>query len=302
MIKIDMTDKAKSEFKGNILGKFKALKKNSELKSYINRLEKQLKEIKLSEFDNVITLESLITMDFNKLKIIKKYIDEKNITFDKDIDLYEEFINRRIRIEHIKNLNISVCPYCNRNYIVNFEVQGNQIISTAELDHFFPKSEYPCFAISIYNLVPCCHTCNHIKSNKNINICSPLDTSISDKILFKYTPKNSDYLHSEEGFKLECDTFEQSDENEIKNTLELFHIISIYQKHKDLILELIQKSQIYTESYIDELLQNYQGKVFNNREDLLRLIIGVYVDEKDINKRPLSKLLIDISKSLGLLY
>ena len=91
-------------------------------------------------------------------------------------------------------------------------------------------------------------------------------------------------------------------ENEIKNTLELFHIISIYQKHKDLILELIQKSQIYTESYIDELLQNYQGKVFNNREDLLRLIIGVYVDEKDINKRPLSKLLIDISKSLGLLY
>lgn len=122
MIKIDMTDKAKSEFKGNILGKLKALKKNSELKSYINRLEKQLKEIKLSEFDNVITLESLITMDFNKLKIIKKYIDEKNITFDKDIDLYEEFINRRIRIEHINNLNISVCPYCNRNYIVNFEV------------------------------------------------------------------------------------------------------------------------------------------------------------------------------------
>ncbi len=302
MIKIDMTDKAKSEFKGNILGKLKALKKNSKLKSYINRLEKQLKEIKLSEFNNVITLESLITMDFNKLKIIKKYIDEKNITFDKDIDLYEEFINRKIRIEHIKNLNISVCPYCNRNYIVNFEMQSNQIISTAELDHFFPKSEYPCFAISIYNLVPCCHTCNHIKSNKNINIFSPLDTSINDKILFKYTPKNSDYLHSEEDFKLECDIFEQSGENEIKNTLELFHIINIYQKHKDLILELIQKSQIYTESYIDELLQNYQGKIFNNREDLLRLIIGVYVDEKDINKKPLSKLLIDISKSLGLLY
>ena len=272
------------------------------MKSYINRLEKQLKEIKLSEFNNVITLESLITMDFNKLKIIKKYIDEKNITFDKDIDLYEEFINRKIRIEHIKNLNISVCPYCNRNYIVNFEMQSNQIISTAELDHFFSKSEYPCFAISIYNLVPCCHTCNHIKSNKNINICSPLDTSINDKILFKYTPKNSDYLHSEEDFKLECDIFEQSGENEIKNTLELFHIINIYQKHKDLILELIQKSQIYTESYIDELLQNYQGKIFNNREDLLRLIIGVYVDEKDINKKPLSKLLIDISKSLGLLY
>ena len=34
MIKIDMTDKAKSEFKGNILGKLKALKKNSKLKSF----------------------------------------------------------------------------------------------------------------------------------------------------------------------------------------------------------------------------------------------------------------------------
>lgn len=84
--------------------------------------------------------------------------------------------------------------------------------------------------------------------------------------------------------------------------MDIFKIKELYEGHKDLILELIQKSQIYTESYIDELLQNYQGKVFNNREDLLRLIIGVYVDEKDINKRPLSKLLIDISKSLGLLY
>ena len=56
MIKIDMTDKAKSEFKGNILGKLKALKKNSKLKSYINRLEKQFKEIKLSEYNNVISL------------------------------------------------------------------------------------------------------------------------------------------------------------------------------------------------------------------------------------------------------
>ena len=75
----------------------------------------------------------------------------------------------------------------------------------------------------------------------------------------------------------------------------------IYQNHKDIALELIQKTQIYNESYIDELYQKYEGTLFKNREDVLRHITGGYIEDKDINKRPLSKLIKDISEELDLI-
>jgi len=40
---------------------------------------------------------------------------------------------------------------------------------------------------------------------------------------------------------------------------------------------------------------------FKNREDLQRLISGGYVSDDEIGKRPLSKLVKDISNELGLL-
>jgi hypothetical protein len=75
----------------------------------------------------------------------------------------------------------------------------------------------------------------------------------------------------------------------------------LYQNHKDIVLELIQKAQIYNQSYIDELYQNYEGTLFKNREDLLRLVTCGYVTDEDLHKRPLSKLIKDISQELDLL-
>jgi ribosomal protein S6 len=41
--------------------------------------------------------------------------------------------------------------------------------------------------------------------------------------------------------------------------------------------------------------------LFKNREDVLRLLIGNYVNEEDLGKRPLAKLIKDISDALGLI-
>ena len=65
-------------------------------------------------------------------------------------------------------------------------------------------------------------------------------------------------------------------------------------------LELIQKQAIYNESYLDELLTQYEGTLFKNREDLQRLILGGYISDDEIGKRPLSKLTRDISVELRL--
>ena len=76
----------------------------------------------------------------------------------------------------------------------------------------------------------------------------------------------------------------------------------LYQAQHPLIeIELIQKREIYPDSYIDDLFHQYEGTLFKNREDLLRIITGGYIDDIDINKRPLSKLIKDISEELDLI-
>ena len=116
--------------------------------------------------------------------------------------------------------------------------------------------------------------------------------------------KNSTFLFSEDGFDLKYKFAKDvgSDEKRrITNNRKDFELKDLYSNHKDIALELIQKAQIYNESYIDELYQKYEGTLFKNREDVLRHITGGYIEDKDINKRPLSKLIKDISEELDLI-
>lgn len=170
--------------------------------------------------------------------------------------------------------------------------------ATAQLDHFFDKKTYPYFAVSIYNLVPSCQTCNQRKSTKQNAIYHPFVESFSSDVKFKLQVKDCNFLYDVNSLTIEQEVLN----NEVKanSHLETFNIENLYNEHKDIVLELIQKSQIYNESYIDELIQNYEGTIFKNREDLLRLITCGYINAKDLHKRPLSKLIKDISEELGL--
>ena len=100
-----------------------------------------------------------------------------------------------------------------------------------------------------------------------------------------------------------CLTIKPFDNNDkvTQNTIDTFRLETLYDEHKDIVLELIKKAEIYNESYVDELFQKYEGTLFKNREDVLRHITGGYVEDKDINKRPLSKLIKDISEELNLI-
>ena len=58
---------------------------------------------------------------------------------------------------------------------------------------------------------------------------------------------------------------------------------------------------MYNDSYLDALMTQYEGTLFKNKEVLLRLITCGYISDDEINKRPLSKLIKDISEELGLI-
>lgn len=85
---------------------------------------------------------------------LEKIFDYKSFSSLCDGD--EKLIHRLIVM-----LNVEICPYCNRNYITTYQY-GRQ----SEMDHFWPKSRYPYFGISLLNLIPCCKPCNHGKGEK----------------------------------------------------------------------------------------------------------------------------------------
>ncbi|MGM0623723.1 MAG: hypothetical protein ACQESH_06845 [Campylobacterota bacterium] len=125
----------------------------------------------------------------------------------------------------------------------------------------------------------------------------PYQESFNDFAKFKFTIENSSFYHNKDSFSISLETYDDRAE-QIKKE---FGLDTLYNKHKDIVLELIQKAQIYNESYLDELYQNYEGTLFKNREDLLRLVTCAYVSDEDLHRRPLSKLIKDISYELDLL-
>jgi hypothetical protein len=86
-----------------------------------------------------------------------------------------------------------------------------------------------------------------------------------------------------------------------KGNVEIFHLKDVYNQHKDYVLDLIQKNIIYNDSYIESLFKQFEGTLFKNKEDVMRLLSSNYITEEDLGKRPLAKLTRDISEELGLL-
>jgi hypothetical protein len=64
--------------------------------------------------------------------------------------------------ELCKELSGYICPYCNSNFTNTIIINKNGVART-QLDHFLPRSFYPIFAVSLYNLIPACYNCNHSK-------------------------------------------------------------------------------------------------------------------------------------------
>ncbi len=94
--------------------------------------------------------------EYEKLSFSKNERDDIKSFF---IRGYRHFPNK----DFLNLLNIDTCIYCNRNYTLDFKNLNN---ARAELDHWLPTSDFPILALSFNNLIPSCHSCNHIKLNK----------------------------------------------------------------------------------------------------------------------------------------
>lgn len=249
------------------------------------------------------TLETILKAKPQKLDEIARWFN----TLEKDEQIEYESINKSgygnfsnkkkeyNAYDLAKSLNISACPYCNRNYTFTV-TQAEKEILRPDIDHFYDKDSYPILALSFYNLIPSCIECNRtLKRTTQFDIDKNLHPYLDDfnsKVKFNYKYEKTDKI------KIELNT---DDEKAVKNIKDL-KLNEIYNEgYTDIVEDLIEKSEIYNESYIDELYTQYEGTLFKNREDLMRHITGGFINDEDINKRPLSKLIKDISEELELI-
>ncbi|WP_199054193.1 hypothetical protein [Aquitalea sp. ASV15] len=92
---------------------------------------------------------------------------DENEDEDEDEDEDDKKINAYRILE--SGLYFRVCPYCHINSIVRSpSTEYLNDMYRPPLDHYYAQSHYPFLALSLGNLIPCCHVCNStFKIQKN---------------------------------------------------------------------------------------------------------------------------------------
>jgi len=252
------------------------------------------------EIENILkanTFQMKLYIEFFKTTYPDSLEDDKELNRILREEIFEkEYKNWGSRKKYgayyfVKALGLNSCPYCNRNY--TFVVDSDNGKLRPEIDHFYPKSIYPFLAMSFYNLIPSCSICNHTKSDKvKEDLENPYDIE-ANSYQFTYTPQSVEFAVVEKE-KYNFDSLEIEISGNQSN-IELFKLKELYKQHKDIVLELLIKKAYYPQSYIDEL-SNFGF----SQDEIYRYLFSNYNQDDDLHKRPLSKLIRDISQELVL--
>ncbi|OAV66517.1 hypothetical protein Barb6_02584 [Bacteroidales bacterium Barb6] len=276
------------------------LSKLNEIKSYKEK-ENSIQNYWIKN-RNRIAIASPI--DFEDIREEFSKLDQSGFSEFKTymINLYEKlFYKRKIGNWLAEKLDVKVCPYCNRQYTFTItkekqkgekQKRKDKKTTRPEFDHFYPQSKYPYLALSFYNLIPSCHTCNHIKGTERIGI-NPYLSEFGDKCKFVLKDEDTkmpvilDKKHIKVDFSLENDN------------ITVFGLKELYNQHIDYVEEIIDKAQAYNADYYDSLIQSFSG-LGKTPAEIDRCIWGNYIETADHCKRPLSKLTRDILEQLGI--
>ena len=249
--------------------------------------------------------EQLVLAPFDKILLLKQDIDTNNVKFSASWnvfkDMYKEFVKNKNNLKLLSKYGINVCPYCNESFIINRVDKG-----ACQLDHFFPKDQYPIFAVCLYNLVPSCYSCNHTKSSNPLNY-SPHDKSEFhihnlNKMHISYEILNiSGFLSSFDSIEVQFQYSNGTDSDFITKMGEDIDTLQLnkpYQFHKDYIFEIIKKGKIYNKASVESLINSFPG-LFYDEEEFYTLIYGNFIQDENQLKRPLSKLTRDIVEEVN---
>lgn len=310
----------------DLQSKIKELKK---IKKTSQKQSQELKKAKLNlqQYNDFFDREILF-----KLLGYAKFRDgfykklEKEIERKKDQISIDEY-NRNVKKDwwaynYCKKLNLTVCPYCNREYIQTIypeyiKIQGNVKKvkgSRPDLDHFFPESIYPFLSCSIFNLIPACKFCNQVKNdNSDQDMIYPFEEEFGEHGQIHLDLKDNEKIEDIDTnaniqikFYVGKETASCSDSTFvgrrklnkdalINNSISTFLLDKLYPEHqdelKDFIIKLksIRGTQVNTYKEFSDFISKIQGKSLTRQEK--RYLLGFPIGAKEY---PLRKMKEDI--------
>ena len=297
-LKIEQTqaDKFAEKMWGNVRVQLDRILKDKGLKKTKKRSQVLLNAHELDFLKSINSekkLKEILTANTEKLRDIIDDFEPKMSDNLKKV-IYNVFVSNVYSttkfdgLKFVNDIGLKTCPYCNRAYIQSVSKRG---VVRPQIDHFFPKDKYPYLGVSFYNLIPSCSVCNGTTAKGNKN-------SYKDNLVSPYKIKNDDFKF---GFDIKSiNNFPPKLIEKIDINDEYFKLEDFYKHHGDIVHELYTK--LYkedTKEHFDSLRKSLSGIGFDEAE-IYRFITCGYLEDEDLHKRPLSKLIKDITKELEL--
>lgn len=258
-----------------------------------------LKKYKYKELQSYCDLVRRRKLPYDKQKIVSVELNKSNnydriyLEFTECKNVYDQFSKRRVNDWIIGKANVNVCPYCNLSYTYNRKEKV-----TAQLDHFFSKSEYPMFSLCYYNLIPSCPACNHIKLDNSEKMSSPYEENAFENMeitwrLFDGSNPNEKTLRELSNvIQINIESNKAGDINNIK----IMELNEAYNYHKEYASEIIKKMQSYLDEDSKKLIQSIAFKNAISDDEIEYFYFGTCLDEAKNTDRILSKMVRDFAK------
>ena len=244
--------------------------------------------------------KSILEIRFEKLNISEEYLPNQLFCYKKLQTGNKDWNRHKL----LSLIGIEICPYCQRNYISSYE-ENNDEKTTADLDHFYPKSLYPFLALSLYNFIPSCQICNsRFKGNKDTRDSVYLYEEGFDKLGVKFrTSKEviSEILgerYSDFYVKIDYENLKNKEDGEkVKNSIENLGLDRVYKKsHNQYIQNLLYNIEKYPENYLENCVEMFESDVDKKKqlEEYFKDIVKEPYRKRIENGEPLAKLTKDI--------
>lgn len=180
-------------------------------------------------------------------------------------------VKKQFKKEFFKNVE-KRCPFCGQLLESSGKVASD--VPTADLDHFFPKYEYPQFALLSKNLIPTCIECNRIEKHTKYITPEIFKSALSDlKLLeiFQEHPKSHFKIYSNLNISLDAKSIFQ---NESENVIKLTKLYGLEERYNNIIsksykilLNIIHHSEICSPKSLENLLENIASSNWHEVND-----------------------------------
>ena len=225
---------------------------------------------------------------------------------------YDNYEQSKMLYDVFHDLDIRACPYCNLNSIDTVitdddrnkskkkkKISSENKITRATCDHFLPKSEYPFFSISYYNLIPSCSDCNSSLKKDNIELTpvnpfhENFDTLAHFEVFYKTQKLKTAEIDNEDN--LDILIINDTNKDYINEHCELFKLYNRYKTKKYHVASLLTKIDFFQKE-TNDIINRLDIPKYSNQDSIKKMLFDYFLEENSINRYPLMKLTRDLLK------